>query len=109
MSDGEKNDDLIRSDTDIVEESKEELKEPDMWDVILHNDDYTTKAFVVDVLRSVFHKSAIEATKLMMQVHKHGRGVVGTYTYDIAQSKIARVHALAKKREFPLRCSLSKS
>ena len=103
------NDGLTRHDTDILEKVEEELKEPDMWDVVLHNDDYTTKAFVVEVLRTVFHKSGIEATKLMLQVHKHGRGVVGTYTYDIAQSKVSRVHELAKRREFPLRCTIEKS
>ncbi len=101
--------DIVRYDSDVREKVEEELKEPDMWDVVLHNDDYTTKAFVVEVLRTVFHKSGIEATKLMLQVHRHGRGVVGTYTYDIAHTKVTRVHDMAKKREFPLRCSVEKS
>ena len=109
MADDEVHKNDIGNDTNIIEKSKDEVKEPDMWDVVLHNDDYTTKAFVVDVLRTVFHKSAIEATTFMMQVHKHGRGITGTYTWDIAQSKISRVHEMAKKREFPLRCSIHKS
>ena len=102
-------DDLTRHDSDVKEDVREDLKEPEMWDVLLHNDDYTTKAFVVGVLRMVFRKSAIEATKIMMYVHKHGRGVVGTYTYDVAQTKVARVHEMAKKREYPLRCSIDKA
>ena len=80
-----------------------------MWDVVLHNDNYTTKFFVVEIVSTIFHKSAIEATKIMMQVHKRGKGIVGTYTYDVAQTKVNRVHELAKKREFPLRCSIEKA
>ena len=98
-----------RLDSDVIEEVEDELKEPDMWNVMLHNDDYTTKFFVVEVLTTVFQKSVIEATKLMMFVHRNGRGVAGTYTWDIANTKISRVHFLAKKREFPLRCSLDKA
>ena len=96
-------------DSNVIEESKDETKEPDMWNVLLHNDDYTTKMFVVEVLSSVFHMSAIEATKFMMYVHKNGRGVAGTYTWDISQTKVTRVHEMAKKREFPLRCSTEKA
>ncbi len=102
-------DDHVRHDSDVIEKQDEEPKEPEMWDVVLHNDDYTTKAFVVEVLRKVFRKSAVEATQLMMRVHKHGRGVIGTYTWDIAQSKVAKVHDMAKKRDFPLQCSVEKS
>jgi ATP-dependent Clp protease adaptor protein ClpS len=95
-----------RFDSDVIEKVEDELKEPEMWNVILHNDDYTTKLFVVEVLTTVFQKSVMEATKLMMFVHKNGKGVVGTFTYDLAQTKVARVHQMAKKRDFPLRCSL---
>lgn len=113
MADGDgpsaPDDGLTRHDSDVAEEIRDELKEPEMWDVILHNDDYTTKAFVVEVLRTVFGKNAVEATAIMMKVHKHGRGIVGTYTWDIAQSKVQRVHSLAKQREFPLRCSVDKA
>lgn len=100
---------LIRQDSDVKEDVRDELKEPDMWDVVLHNDNYTTKFFVVEIVSTIFHKSAIEATKIMMQVHKRGKGIVGTYTYDVAQTKVNRVHELAKKREFPLRCSIEKA
>jgi ATP-dependent Clp protease adaptor protein ClpS len=92
--------------SDILEDIDEELKEPDMYSVVLHNDDYTTKEFVVEVLKTVFHKPAIEATKIMLDVHKKGKGVVGVFTWDIAQTKAAQVHQLAREREYPLRCTV---
>jgi ATP-dependent Clp protease adaptor protein ClpS len=95
-----------RFDGELLEEVEKKLKEPDMYKVVLHNDDYTTKEFVVEVLQTVFKKPAIEATKIMMDVHKKGRGVVGVYTWDIAQTKVAQVHRLAKEQEFPLKCTI---
>ena len=95
-----------RFEGELLEEVEKELKEPDMFKVVLHNDDYTTKEFVVEVLQTVFQKPAIEATKIMMDVHRKGRGVVGVYTWDIAQTKVAQVHRLAKEQEFPLKCTI---
>ena len=95
-----------RHDDELLEEVEKELKEPDLYKVVLHNDDYTTKEFVVEVIQVVFHKPAIEATKIMMDVHKRGKGVVGVYTWDIAQTKVAQVRQMAKEREFPLKCSV---
>lgn len=86
-----------------------ELREPRMYRVILHNDHYTTMEFVVEVLISVFHKPAAEATRIMLDVHRKGKGTCGVYTYDIASSKVSRVHAMAKEREFPLRCSMEET
>lgn len=87
-------------------QSSEEVREPKMYRVLLHNDDYTTMDFVVEVLVCVFHKPAAEATKIMLDVHKKGKGLCGVYTYDIAATKVSLVHRLARKREFPLKCSL---
>ena len=87
--------------TDVVEESDQKLKEPEMYKVILHNDHYTTMEFVVEILRTVFHKETPEATRIMLDVHQKGRGVVGVYTYDIAATRAARVHHLAREREYP--------
>jgi ATP-dependent Clp protease adaptor protein ClpS len=91
---------------ELLEDVEKETKEPDMYKVVLHNDDYTTKEFVVEVLQTVFHKQAIEATKIMMDVHKRGKGVVGVYTWDIAQTKVVQVRQMAKAREFPLKCTV---
>jgi ATP-dependent Clp protease adaptor protein ClpS len=95
-----------RFDDELLEEVEKETKEPDMYKVVLHNDDYTTKEFVVEVLQIVFHKPAIEATRIMMDVHKRGKGVVGVYTWDIAQTKVAQVRQMANEREFPLKCTV---
>ena len=93
----------------VSEELREKVKEPDMFRVVIHNDDYTTKEFVVEILRAVFHKPAIEATKIMMNVHKKGRGTVGIYTWDIATTKTALVKRLAKENDFPLKCTIEKA
>jgi len=95
-----------RFDGELLEEAEKEVKEPDMYNVVLHNDDYTTREFVVEVLQIVFNKPAIEATKIMLDVHRKGRGVVGVYTWDIAQTKVAAVHRMAKEREYPLKCTI---
>jgi ATP-dependent Clp protease adaptor protein ClpS len=83
---------------------REKLKEPEMYRVVLINDDYTTMDFVVNILELVFHKSQSEAEAIMLDVHNKGRAVVGVYTEDIARTKTAQVHRLAVKSQFPLAC-----
>jgi ATP-dependent Clp protease adaptor protein ClpS len=77
-----------------------------MYKVLLHNDDYTTREFVVMILQAVFNKSETEATQIMLHVHHNGIGVAGVYPYEIAETKVEKVTALARRYEFPLRCSL---
>jgi ATP-dependent Clp protease adaptor protein ClpS len=89
--------------------SDEELREPKQYRVVIHNDDYTTMDFVVAVLVTVFHKPTPEATRIMLDVHKKGKGICGMYSYDIAVTKVAQVHQMAKRREFPLRCSVEEA
>lgn len=84
---------------------EEKVSEPKMYRVIMHNDHYTTMDFVVEVIMKVFNKPAAEATKIMLDIHKKGIGICGVYTYDIAVTKISEVHSMAKKRQFPLKCS----
>jgi ATP-dependent Clp protease adaptor protein ClpS len=98
-----------RFDSEVVEKQDQKVEEPDMYKVVLHNDDYTTKDFVVHVLRVIFHKPPIEATKIMLHVHKTGRGVVGVYTWDVAQSRAAKVHQMAREYEFPLKCTVEEA
>ncbi|MDR2536200.1 MAG: ATP-dependent Clp protease adaptor ClpS [Treponema sp.] len=83
---------------------KEKLKEPEEFRVILLNDNYTTMDFVVQVLTAVFHKNQEEAEQIMLDVHQKGLAAVGQYSWDIAQTKVNQVHALARQHEFPLRC-----
>ena len=86
-----------------------ELKEPSMYRVLLHNDDYTTMDFVVMVLEEVFHKTAQEAEAIMLAVHEKGCGVCGVYPKEIAEFRVALVAHRALEAGFPLRCSMEKA
>ena len=89
--------------------TQRKLKKPKLYKVLLHNDDYTTMEFVVFVLVSIFHRSETDAVQIMLHVHKSGMGVAGVYTYDIAETRISQVEALARQHEFPLRCSMEEA
>ena len=95
-----------RTDEHVATKEKVKLQRPSMYKVLLHNDDYTTMEFVVFVLESIFHKSAAEATEIMLHVHQRGVGVCGVFTFEIAETKVAAVHDLAKQYEFPLKASM---
>lgn len=95
--------------TGALDKGETSVQEPEEYRVILLNDDFTTMEFVVAVIMSVFHKDMFEATRIMLDVHRKGRGVVGTYTYDIATTKINRVHAMARDNGFPLKCIMEKA
>jgi len=96
------------SDSGVVLESetREKIDKPRLWKILLHNDNYTTMDFVVVVLMAVFHKSEGEAFRIMMDVHRKGTGLVGTYTREIAETKVARVTEMAQQAEFPLLCTM---
>jgi len=85
------------------------LKTPKSYKVLLHNDDYTTMEFVVFILQAIFHRSEGEAVQIMLHVHRNGAGVAGVYTHQVAETRIAQVEALARRHEFPLRCSLEEA
>lgn len=91
-----------QEDTDL------QLKNPPLYSVFLLNDDYTTMDFVVHILETVFHKPVIEATSIMLHVHKNGKGHAGTFTREIAETKMDTVHKIAREYEFPLKCSMEK-
>ncbi len=93
---------------DVFTETREDVTEPSMYRVLLLNDDYTTMEFVVEILMLVFTKSVEEATQIMLNVHRIGVGLCGVYTYEVAETKVETVHALAKERGFPLKCSMEK-
>lgn len=94
---------------EIESNVEEVLEEPPMYKVLLHNDDYTTMEFVVEVVRKVFHKSPAEATRIMLLVHKSGTGLCGVYTAEVAETKVEMVHHLARKSGFPLQCSMEET
>jgi ATP-dependent Clp protease adaptor protein ClpS len=89
---------------------KENLKVtlPPLFKVLLLNDDYTTMEFVIHILEKIFHKRPLEASQIMLHVHKNGRGLAGIYTREIAETKIEAVHAMAEFSSFPLRCIMEK-
>ena len=90
----------------VRERSNVKLQEPRKYNVIIHNDDFTTMEFVVMVLTTVFRKSEPEAQALMMKVHREGKSVAGTYSLDVAQSKVQRATAMARDSGFPLRLTV---
>jgi len=79
---------------------------PNLFKVFMHNDDYTTMDFVIEVLQSIFHKESDEATFLMLQIHRRGQALCGLYPFEIAETKVAKVHKQARAAGFPLRCTL---
>jgi ATP-dependent Clp protease adaptor protein ClpS len=89
-----------------ITKKKQKLKPPKLYKVFMHNDNYTTMDFVVEVLKAVFNKSPEESERIMLTIHNEGLGLCGVYPYDIATSKTELVHFLAEKNKFPLKCSV---
>jgi ATP-dependent Clp protease adaptor protein ClpS len=83
-----------------------ELGEPRLYRVLLHNDHYTTMEFVIEVLEKIFHKTASEATSIMLAVHKTGVGICGIYPFEIAETRVRLVETYARKVGFPLLCTM---
>ena len=92
----------------ISSQTDQEVTEPPMYKVLLLNDDYTTMDFVVEVLMYVFHKSPEEATRIMLNVHRKGVGVCGIYPFELAETKVDMVKALAREKGFPLKCTMER-
>ncbi len=92
----------------VSSETDQKIEEPPMYKVMLLNDDYTTMEFVVEVLVHVFQKSSEEATQIMLNVHRSGVGVCGIYPYEIAETKVDTVEALARENGFPLKCIMER-
>ena len=80
-----------------------DLQEPKKYKVFLLNDDFSTMDFVIDVLVRVFRKSVDEASTIMMNIHHKGKELCGTYTYEIAATKVAQVKSMAREKGFPLK------
>jgi ATP-dependent Clp protease adaptor protein ClpS len=87
-------------------ETKEKVKRPPMFRVLMHNDDYTTMEFVVEVLIAIYGKSVDEAFSIMLNIHHKGIGMCGVFTQEIAETKIAQTHDRARNSGYPLMCSM---
>jgi ATP-dependent Clp protease adaptor protein ClpS len=96
-----------KEDADV--RSQQDVKEPPMYKVLLHNDDYTTMEFVVQVLMLVFHKPIETATQIMLSVHQQGIGMCGLYTYEMAETKVETVIRMARENGHPLKCTMEKA
>jgi ATP-dependent Clp protease adaptor protein ClpS len=94
---------------EVLERPEQKTAKPRLFNVILHNDDYTTMEFVVHILETVFLKPEPDAFRIMMQVHLEGRGVCGAYPFDIAETKAETVHELARDNGYPLRASVEEA
>jgi ATP-dependent Clp protease adaptor protein ClpS len=93
----------------VASESRSKVKHPSLYKVIMHNDDYTTMEFVVRTLETVFRKSPAEAHRIMLNMHYKGAGVCGVFPHEIAETKVMKVHALAKEEGHPLKCSMEEA
>ena len=91
---------------EVLERTREQLKKPELFKVLLLNDDYTTMDFVVEILETVFNKGPAEAFRIMMMVHTQGKGLCGVYPFEVAETKVATVVDRARESGFPLRAAL---
>jgi ATP-dependent Clp protease adaptor protein ClpS len=94
--------------TAVITKTKPQTKRPNMYRVLLLNDDYTPMEFVVLVLERFFNKDRETATRIMLHVHHHGIGECGIYTYEVAETKVTQVMDFARKHQHPLQCVMEK-
>jgi len=94
--------------TSVITKVKPKTKRPNLYRVLILNDDYTPMEFVVHVLERFFGKSQEDATRIMLHVHNHGVGICGVYTYEIAETKVTQVIDFARQHQHPLQCTMEK-
>ncbi len=92
-----------------VQEAKPELKRPPLYKVILLNDDFTPMDFVIEVLMDFFAMPEDKATQVMLQIHTQGLGVCGTYTKDVAETKVVIVNEYSREHQHPLLCAMEEA
>jgi ATP-dependent Clp protease adaptor protein ClpS len=95
-----------QTDGEVLERTIQETKKPELFKVLLLNDDYTTMDFVVEVLEAIFHKQPAEAFRIMMAVHTRGKGLCGVYPHEVAETKVDAVAERARENGFPLRAAM---
>ncbi len=95
--------------TTILTRTKTRTKRPNLYRVLLLNDDYTPMEFVVAVLQRFFNKNAEDATRIMLHVHQNGVGECGVFTYEVAETKVTQVMDFSRKHQHPLQCVMEKN
>jgi ATP-dependent Clp protease adaptor protein ClpS len=96
------------SGTGVVTKTRAKTKKPSLYKVLILNDDYTPMEFVVHVLERFFAKPREEAVQIMLHVHRHGVGICGVFTFEVAETKVAQVIELARRHQHPLQCTMEK-
>lgn len=94
--------------TGAVTKVRPKTKKPSLYKVLLLNDDYTPMEFVVHILENIFNKNRDESVEIMLHVHRHGVGVCGVFTFEVAETKVAQVIEFARRHEHPLQCTMEK-
>ncbi len=96
-------------DTLLLERTRPKLQKPPQFKVVLLNDDYTPMEFVVHVLEAIFSHNRESATRIMLSVHKTGKGVCGIYSRDIAETKVTQVNSYSRENKHPLLCDMEEN
>ena len=94
--------------TGIVTKTRPKTKKPSLYKVLILNDDYTPMEFVVHILEKFFSKGREQAVEIMLHVHRHGVGICGVFTFEVAETKVAQVIEFARRHQHPLQCTLEK-
>jgi len=113
MKDGRDDDDAngnsgMGAGSGVVTKTRAKTKKPSLYKVLLLNDDYTPMEFVVLILERIFGKNRDEAVQIMLLVHRHGVGICGLFTFEVAETKVAQVIEFARRHEHPLQCTMEK-
>lgn len=103
---GDRTNDRDQTGGAVKERVQDQTKEPSLYGVVLLNDDYTPMQFVVDILESLFQKSPAEAYRIMMKVHREGRGLAGVYPWEVAETKVDSVVSAARDQGYPLQATI---
>ena len=109
MADERRGDDANGTGVGVATRTRAKTKEPALYKVLMLNDDYTPMEFVVLCLQRFFRMSMEEATRVMLHVHQKGVGVCGTFTYEVAETKVTQVMDFAREQQHPLQCTLEKA
>jgi ATP-dependent Clp protease adaptor protein ClpS len=94
--------------TGVVTKTRAKTKKPSLYKVLILNDDYTPMEFVVHILERFFNKNREAAVTIMLHVHRHGVGICGVFTYEVAETKVAQVIEFARRHQHPLQCTMEK-
>ena len=97
-----------KSGTGIVTKTRPKTKKPSLYKVLLLNDDYTPMEFVTHILENIFGKTGEEAFEVMLHVHRHGVGICGLFTFEVAETKVTQVIEFARRHQHPLQCTMEK-